>query len=88
MAYQNPKCNKCGKEISFVPVKWWDGTMKIVPVEVEPQYVLTQTQEKNDKNQFIYISQKIVISHSKNCTSSQTQTGKSTQVPDDDKPPF
>lgn len=83
--YKNPNCNKCGKEIKFIALRFHDGSIKNVPVQVENEYVLMQTAEKTDKGQFIFISQKIAIPHSKFCVVSAK-----TEAPaaDTDKPPF
>ena len=87
--YKNPMCNKCGKEIKFIALRFHDGSIKNVPVQPEAQYILMQTAEKTEKGQFIYISQKIAIVHKEFCT---TNYGPKKEAPapeaDNEKPPF
>ena len=84
MAYENPKCNKCGREIGFVSVKWYDGTIKNVPVETKTDYLLTMTEEKGEKGQFLWKSTKMAVSHK--CESKQSEIPANTS--ETDKPPF
>jgi hypothetical protein len=76
--YKVPKCNKCGKDIGFVSLRFHDGTIKSVPVEAKFEYIITPSGDKDEKGRFIWQSLKRAIPH--NCTAKET-------LPED-KPPF
>lgn len=61
--YINPKCNKCGNEIKFIPAKFYDGSIKNIPCEPRDNYIYTRTEEKNDKGQFIWQSTAMAVPH-------------------------
>lgn len=65
MVYENPKCNKCGNEIKFIPVRFYNGSIKNVPCELKDKYIYTRTDEKTDKGQFIWESTPQAVTH--NC---------------------
>jgi hypothetical protein len=82
MAYTNPNCNKCGKQIKFIPLKFYDGSIKNIPVELKDEFIITMSNEKNEKGQYIWHSTKRAIPHI--CSGNK----EANEPPSEDKPPF
>ena len=54
MAYEQPKCNKCGREINFIKLKFYSGEIKTVPVEKNYEFIITPSGEKTEKGQWLH----------------------------------